>query len=40
MFRMTWKHLVLGFYDENNSKTRKINNFISFVCLFIFTNIK
>ena len=35
-FRITWKHIVLGFYDENNSKTRKINNFISFVCYNIY----
>ena len=31
MFRITRKHKVLGFYDENNSKTRKRNNFISFM---------
>ena len=34
--RITWKHIVLGFYDENNPKTRKIYNFISFVCYDIY----
>ena len=34
--RITWKQIVLGFYDEHNSKTRKINNFISFVSYVIY----
>ena len=35
-FRITWKHIVLGFYDENNSITRKVNNFKYFVCYDIY----
>ena len=34
--RITWKHILLGFYGENYSKTRKINNFISVVCYDIY----
>ena len=35
-FEITWKIIVLGFYNEVNSKTIRLNNIISFVCYKIY----
>ena len=35
-FNITWKHIVIGFYYEDNDKTRMLNNLISFVACRIY----
>ena len=33
---LRWKHVIIGFYHENNSKVKLLNNVISFVALKIY----
>lgn len=35
-FEISWKILVLGFHYENNIKTRRLNNIMSFICFSIY----
>ena len=35
-FDISWKTIVLGYYNEINEKTTFLNNFISFVCFCIY----
>ena len=35
-FEITWKIIVLGFYNEINTKTIRLNNIISFICYKIY----
>ena len=36
-FSVSWKTIVIGFYDEVNDKTMLINNIISFIAYRIYT---
>ena len=35
-FTITWQILVLGFYNEINAKTIRLNNLLSFICFTIY----
>lgn len=35
-FGISWKIIVLGFHYENNVKTRRLNNILSFICFLIY----
>ena len=35
-FDVSWKHIILGFYLENNKKVRTQNNLISYIACRIY----
>ena len=35
-FEIKWKHIVIGFYHEDNIKVKTLNNLISFTALKLY----